>query len=120
MEPEIRDDMLPISAAVKVLRENLNEISSTEEWAVFMNWDCAVRFSRMFRKHTGKRPSQVLIETKIETAVKLLQEKPVLNCFDIAKHIGKADDKALNKYLKYHTGRVPMFIPGLYQSFLNT
>ena len=96
-----------LKAANGVLRKNLARINSTEEWAMLMKWNNTAQFSRSYRRAFGKRPSDVLLHIKLETAITLLQTRPELSCFQIAEQIGKADDKALNKYLKYHTGRVP-------------
>ncbi|MCH8558372.1 MAG: helix-turn-helix domain-containing protein [Balneolia bacterium] len=107
MEPLNTEVQIPVSRAKEVLLENMRTINSAFEWSLLMNWSCLTRFSRRFRKVHGKRPSQMLIETKIEKAIKLLQRRHELSCFEIAELIGKTDDKALNKFLKHHTGKAP-------------
>lgn len=103
----MEDNKLPISKAIDVLILNISNIDSTFEWSQKMHWTCPVHFSRNFKRMYGIRPSQLLIDIKVKIAIDLIQCERQISCFDISKHIGKRDDKALNKFLKYHTGHPP-------------
>jgi len=60
------------------------------------------RFSRLYRNKFGVRPKSVIVQTKIDYAVQLLQKKPELSCYEIAQAIGKEDEKGLNFFFNTH------------------
>ncbi len=97
----------PINDAVNFAIQNLNQMHSVEDWAKEYGYSNAKSFSKYFRNHFQKRPSKVLIQLKIEHALKLLSEKNCQKNYCIAQEIGLPDEQALYKFFKYHTGYSP-------------
>ena len=107
---------LPIEQANEILKKNIDKITSSRKWKEMMGWQNEAKFSRAYRKLCGIRPSGRVVELKVAVAIELLKNNRELSCFDIAQHIGKANDKALNKFLKYHTGKSPSWYRNNVQS----
>lgn len=102
-----KNEKLPIEHADEILKKNINKIHSVRMWKEMIGWQNDAKFSRAYRNLKGIRPSERIVELKIAMAILLLKSNKELNCFEIAQHIGKADEKALNKFLNYHTGKSP-------------
>lgn len=98
---------LPVESAVKIVKENMAEICTVQEWASEMKFNCPKYFSRTFRNHYMKRPKEKLIQLKMEKFFELIKEEPEISCYEIALEIGLRDEIALNRFIKRHTGKPP-------------
>lgn len=96
-----------IRKATDVLVKNLPEIRSVEEWAEAVGYRNAANFSREFRNHFGKRPKVVMVDVRLQKAINLLRENPEISCYEVARAIGKKDEKALHRYFITHTHKPP-------------
>jgi methylphosphotriester-DNA--protein-cysteine methyltransferase len=73
------------------------------------DWKDCTSFSRLIKKEMGEKPIQIIIKTKLSLAFELLKFNPEMTCFEISRIIGKPDEKALNKFMKRHTGNPPSY-----------
>jgi len=88
------------------LREKIAKISTVEEWAEELGYDTKT-FARKYRNKFGSRPKAVIIQTKLDLAVDLLHNNPEMSCYDVARAIGKEDEKALNYFFYTHLKKSP-------------
>lgn len=95
--------------AIRVLKENLEEIDRVSEWAEACSYENTKKFSRQFRNLTGRRPREVMIEIKVKRAINLLSNGAGLSNYEIALQIGKRDEQALFHFIKGQTGKAPEF-----------
>ncbi|MTI88328.1 MAG: helix-turn-helix transcriptional regulator [Balneolaceae bacterium] len=98
---------LPIEKAVEVVKQNLSEVCTVQEWADVMGFKSSRQFSKNFRDHYGVRPSKKITQIKIERVKMLINESEEVKHFIIANEIGLPDEQALYKFMKYHTGQSP-------------
>jgi|SRR5690554_1387112 len=97
--------MRKIEHAVLVLEENLATISSVSEWAEHLSYSSEKYFSRVFRDHYGKRPSLVLQQVKLKGIKEYMVTHPDDIFYSVARELGFANDQALYKFVKRHTGK---------------
>src|SRR5690554_364273 len=97
--------MRKIEHAVLVLEENLATISSVSEWAEHLSYSSEKYFSRVFRDHYGKRPSLVLQQVKLKGIREYMANNPDDIFYSVARELGFANDQALYKFVKRHTGK---------------
>ncbi len=114
--------MIPsIDNAIEFANQNLSQMYSVQEWAKEYGYQSPKIFSKHFRNHFKERPSKVLIQLKIERALKLLGSERCHKNYTIAQEIGLADEQALYKFIKYHTGYSPSdFKESLYRYRANS
>ncbi len=96
-----------VSEANNVFGKNLKGIHSVEEWARVVGYRNTDQFSRDYRNYFGKRPKAVMVNIRLQKAISLLKTSPDISCYEVAKAIGKKDEKALHKYFKTHAGKPP-------------
>jgi len=85
----------------------LAEINTVSEWAAVLGFKNEKTFSRRYRNENGKRPKSILIKMKLDHAIHLLNNNPEMSCYEIAREIGKKDEKALNFFFRTHLGKSP-------------
>ncbi len=93
--------------ANSVLIQQLSEIHTISKWARLVGFTDAVRFSREYRNYFGVSPKKAMVEIRLKTAISLLKSKPCMSCYEIARAIGKKDEKSLNFYFSVHIGKPP-------------
>jgi len=96
-----------ISEANNVFGKNLTCIHSVEEWARSVGYRNTDQFSRHYRNYFGKRPKAEMVKIRLQKAISLLKASPEISCYEVARAIGKKDEKALHKYFKTHAGKPP-------------
>ncbi len=95
-----------ISRSLEVLDANLFKIAQVEEWAGLMGYTDTKKFSREFLRYYLIRPCRVLNFLRLKSIYTQLKLNKYSN-FQIALHHSLPDEKALNKYVKYHLGCCP-------------
>jgi len=98
-----------VDSLLGTLQTQLSEIDSVKEWADLSGWNDTKAFTRHIKKELGEKPIQIIIKTKLSLAFELLKFNPEMSCFEISRIIGKPDEKALNKFMKRHTGNPPSY-----------
>ena len=98
---------MELTKADEILRKRMSEIDTVARWANELGFNSEKVFSRKYRNEYGKRPKSVLIKMKLERALFLLEHDPEMNCFEVARAIGKKDEKALNFFFRTHMGISP-------------
>lgn len=98
---------LPITKALQVANSKITEIYTVQEWADEMGFSSYKYFSHVFRNHFGIRPKEMLNQLRLDLFFKLIAEEPKMSNYEIAISMGLKDDKALNKFIKRHTGKAP-------------
>ncbi len=96
--------MRKVERAILVLEENLATISSVSEWAEHLGYSSVSYFSRVFRDCHGERPSLVYQQVKLNGVKKYLINNPDVIFHSVALEFGFANDQALYKFVKRHTG----------------
>ncbi len=99
--------MHSIDKAPNILEENIGSIHNITEWAYKMGYKKLSRFSWEFRDCHGIRPSEIFIEKRVKCVIDYMKEHPKLKNYCICKEFGFANEKALYKFLKRHTGQSP-------------
>lgn len=97
--------MKEISHAIEILEEDINSIFTVDEWAARMHFSSEKYFSRVFRNHFGVRPKKVITEKKLLKIKQCFSEEPYEIFYCSAKKLGFADDQALYRFVKRHTGK---------------
>lgn len=96
-----------IKQANIVLENNLKDICSVREWAQVLGFNDPVRFNRAYRNIFGEKPKSAMVRMRLGEAVRLLRECPDMSCYEVARAIGKKDEKALNYYFYTNIGQPP-------------
>ncbi|MCH8569664.1 MAG: helix-turn-helix domain-containing protein [Balneolales bacterium] len=103
----IHESTLGLAKADSVLRENIAQIGTVAEWAEVVGYADPKSFARKYRNKFDRRAKEAIIKTKLDVAISLLKNKPDLSCYEIARKIGKEDEKALNYFFYTHLRRPP-------------
>lgn len=98
---------LPIEKAKRIAKANLSQLHNVDEWSDLMEYESSKYFSRKYRNQHGKRPKKALIQMKVDRFKELIDYESELNNYTIARKIGLADEIALYKFIKRHTGKSP-------------
>jgi AraC-like DNA-binding protein len=93
--------------ALGYLKQNISQINTVKEWATHFGYESEKYFSRQIRDLTGKRPKAIIIQVKLECIMECLQEPKDEILYCIARDLGFANDTALYKFVKRHTGKSP-------------
>jgi len=96
-----------IEHAVTVLEEHITEINTVSEWAKKMGYKSENYFNRKIRGRYKKSPYELIVEKKIEIKIRKLQNPSDEILFSVALDVGFADNNALYKFVKRHTGKTP-------------
>ena len=99
--------MSKIEHAVKVLERHIAEIYSVNDWARLTGFESEKYFNRKIRGCYKKSPYQLIIEKKLEIITERLEGSTDEILFSIALDVGFADNNALYKFVKRHTGKSP-------------
>jgi AraC-like DNA-binding protein len=97
---------VPIDHCVQILKGNIKSIDRVGEWSEICGYNDVKKFSRLFRNHFGIRPKKLMNRIKLEIAINLLSEGKSSN-YEIARDIGKKDEKVLYTFFKQQTGKPP-------------
>ena len=92
---------IQISESIDLLHQNLNEIAQVGEWANLMGYRNTKKFSRCFLRYYEVRPCKILISIRLKSIYSELRTGAHSN-FEIARRHSLPDEKALNKFVKYH------------------
>jgi len=95
-----------ISESINKLNGNLTRVAQVEEWADLMGYPNSKKFSRRFLRYYKVRPSKILIIIRLMSIYKELRAGGQSN-FQIACRHSLPDEKALNKFVKYHLDCCP-------------
>ncbi|HCD53157.1 MAG TPA: hypothetical protein DEQ34_11955 [Balneolaceae bacterium] len=99
--------MPDIEQAVRVLESHIEVIHSVPDWAEKMKYDSPKYFTRKIRAHYRKSPYKLIVEKKLERIISELEKSGDDILFSIALDLGFADNNALYKFVKRHTGKTP-------------
>lgn len=99
--------MSNIEQAIAVLEEHIVVIQTVPEWAERMGFDSPRYFSRKIRDAHGKRPKEIIVEKKLQKIKACLAQTKDEILFCTARDLGFANDNALYKFVKRHTGKSP-------------
>ena len=100
---------IPILLANVILRKNIAEISSVSQWAELMGYSDPKKFSADYLNNFRKRPKKNIVLLKVQVAIYLLEKHQSKSCYIIAKELGLKDEKALNDFIRNHTGNPPTY-----------
>ena len=101
-----------IATANSILKKNISSINTVAEWASAMEYNNGKTFARKYREEFGTKPKAALVKIKLNYAVQLLKKNPEISCYEVARAIGKSDEKSLNFFFNTHLNRAP----GTYKS----
>lgn len=96
-----------INKAIRVLEKHIAEIYSVKDWARLSGFDSEKYFNRKIRGCYKKSPYQLIVEKKLEMINDRLAGTSDEILFSIALDLGFADNNALYKFVKRHTGLTP-------------
>ena len=96
-----------IEQAITVLDENITSICTVKEWAELMGVKSEKYFTRKIRATFRMSPYKMIVEKKLEVITQKLQNSSDEILFSIALDLGFADNNALYKFVKRHTGKSP-------------
>ena len=99
--------MSEIENAIDVLENNISSINTVSEWSNHVGFNSERYFSRQFRNHFGSRPKEVITQIKLDKIRECMARFPDQILYCTAKDLGFADDQALYKFIKRHTGKSP-------------
>ena len=93
--------------AERTLREHMAEIQTVKQWAACMGFDSVKYFSRKIRDAFGRRPKQILIETKLRYIEERSSKGGDAILYSIARDAGFDNDAAMYHFIKRHCGKSP-------------
>ncbi len=96
-----------IEKSFEVLRPNIQQIRTVQEWSEEMGCNDPKYFARLFRRNFGYTTKTALIKVRVEKLIDCVKENPEQKNYCCAREIGLPDEIALNKYLRKHTGKNP-------------
>jgi len=97
--------MRKIEHAVLVLEENLATVHRVPEWANLLGFTSENYFSQVFRDYFEECPSLVLQQVKLKGIREYMANNPDDIFYSVARELGFANDQALYKFVKRHTGK---------------
>lgn len=103
-----RNAKVPIDQCTQILKGNIRSVDRVGEWCEICGYKDVKKFSRLIRNHYRMRPKKMMNKLKIEMAIKLLSETE-MGCYEIAREIGKPDEKALYSFIKQQKNESPEF-----------
>jgi len=98
-----------ITKANEILAENLSEIANVQEWAEAVGYKELSLFSRTYRNCFGMRPKKYMVKLRLDKAIRLLRNNPAISCYEVARAIGKQDEKALHRFFITHGKKTPSY-----------
>lgn len=97
--------MRPIEIAVDVLGQHSTEIATVREWADKMGYVSPKYFSRLFLKHYGIRPKEMIVQHRLGKLKECMTESPDDIFYCVARKMGFVDHNAMYKFVNRHTGK---------------
>lgn len=98
-----------VEEAVDLAKEKLSEIHTVTEWAEKMGFRSTRSFSESFQEHFGEKPVRALVKLKLNKATDMLHKNSNILHYQVAREIGLANEQALYKFIKFHTGKTPSY-----------
>ena len=93
--------------AIDLAKSRLSDIHTVTEWSELMRYKKVRSFSEEFQECFGERPVKALARLKLDRAIGMLKEDKNVLHYKVAKEIGLANEQALYKFIKFHTGKTP-------------
>jgi AraC family transcriptional regulator len=107
-EPPNRMNALPVyklHKAIATMQAGMDSSFSLDRLASEADMSVS-HFSRLFKKATGRNPSQCFIHLRMETARELLLE-PDLSILNVALEVGYSSPSYFAQLFRRHTGMTP-------------
>lgn len=92
---------MSISQAVPVLKNNLDEICTVQEWADYMDYSRA-HFTVLVKEELDTSPYEVIKRLKYRKVKQLVRENPDCKGRVIGAKVGFSNVKTLYKFLRLH------------------
>lgn len=108
MEQDNNHKRVDIYKANEILGKDLDSIRTIDDWADVMGFKTKV-FAHHYRKAFGHTCKKEMVRIRLQRARHLIGTRVDLRYYQIADMVGLADEYALNKYFKRHTGNPPSY-----------